>query len=138
MHYAYGVDVLPSNTVDNHVEVPVKLSAGIIKHISILFPPGCARLVCCTFWDGSEQLLPTNMETVYNEDSYAVEIDCYFPTWLFGNDFSILAWNIGTNYKHTVHVLIDVQGVDEPDLAQTVDTLNKTIDSLVAVLKGFY
>jgi hypothetical protein len=138
MHYAYDVPVYPANRVDNHVEIPVKLSAGIVKHVTIRFPPGCARMVNCTIWDSSEQLFPTNMESVYCEDSYAVEIDCYLPTWLFGNDFAILAWNTGTNYLHILRVLIAVQSVGTPDEAETVKTLNKTIDSLVTVLKGFY
>jgi hypothetical protein len=138
MHYAYDIPVLPANTIGNHIEVPIKLSAGIIKHVSIIFPPGCVRQVFCTFWDGAEQLLPTNMDGTYNEDNYVVEIDCYIPTWLFGNDFWVLAWNVGCAYPHRIRVLVDVQGVSEPDIGETVKILKNTIDSLVTVLKGFY
>lgn len=138
MHYSYDIPVLPSNTVTNYVEYPIKLTAGVIKHVSILFPPGCVRFVRCTFWNESEQLLPSNPDGFYSEDSYSIEADCYIPTWLFGNMFYLLAWNTGTLYKHNLHLLIDVEGVDEPNEAKAVATLHDTVDSLVAVLKGFY
>lgn len=138
MHYSYDVLVLPAYTSDNHLEVPIKISAGVIKHVSILFPPGCARLVHCTFWDNAEQLLPTNLGATYSENAYAVEIECYIPTWIFGNEFTVLAWNNGCSYKHLIHVLLDVQGVDEPDMSKTIETLNNVIDTLVNLLKGWF
>ena len=138
MHYAYDVPVYPVNTVDNHFEVPVILSAGILRHVTIRFPPGCARLVNCSIWDASEQRFPTNMEAVYCEDSYAVEIDCYLPTWLYGNEFTILAWSLGTGYLHVLRVLMYVQSVEEPDLAATINNINTVTDSMISVLKGFY
>jgi len=138
MHYVYEAIVLAANISTNNTEVDVKLTAGIIKHVSILFPPGCARLVKCSIWNTAEQLLPSNPEAIYGEDAYAVEIDCYLPTWIYGNQFYILAWNIGTVYKHVVRVMFDVQDVDEPDMALAVQTLYKTVESLTKVLKGFY
>jgi hypothetical protein len=138
MHYAYDVWVLPENISSNHVEVPIKLAAGIITHVTIIFPPGCARLIRCTLWDNANQLLPTNIDATYGEDAYAVEIECYYPTWLFGNEFTVLAWNVGALYKHLIHVMIDVQGVDEPDISKAIETLYKTVESLTTVLKGLY
>lgn len=138
MHYAYDAVVLPAHTSSNHLEVPIKISTGTIKHVSIIFPPGCARLVKCTIWDNAEQLLPTNMEAVYSENAYAVEIDCYIPTWIFGNEFTILAWNTGASYKHIIHVLLDVQGVNEPDLSKSIDTFNNVIETLVSLIKGWF
>lgn len=138
MHYVYDVLVLPANIASNNVEYPVKLGAGIIRHVSIIFPPGCARLVKVTIWNNAEQLLPTNAEAVYGEDSYAVETDCYIDIAETGNDLYVLAWNTGTNYQHMVHVMFDVQGIDEPVLGKSVETLYKTVESLATVLKGFY
>jgi len=138
MHYTTDVRVLPSNTADNHVEVPIKFSAGIIKHVSILFPPGCVRQVYCTIWDGAEQLLPTNMDATYHEDDYTVEIDCYFPTFVYGNKLYILAWNVGCSYAHNLHVMFDVQGVDEPDITKSIDVFNNVIQTLVDLIKGWF
>jgi hypothetical protein len=138
MHYAYDALVLPAHTASNHLEVPIKISAGIIKHVSLIFPPGAVRQVYCTFWDNAEQLLPTNLDGTYHEDGYSVEIECYIPTWIFGNEFTLLAWNRGCVYPHNIRVLIDVQGVDEPDLGSTVQTLNNVIDTLVSLIKGWF
>lgn len=138
MHYTYDVLVLPEHVVSNHLEVTAKLTTGIIKHVSIIFPPGCSRLVHCTIWNPAQQLLPSNPEATYYEDSYAVEVDCNIPTWMFGNEFYILAWNTGTIYRHLIHVMFDVRGVDEPELADSIDTLNNVIESLVSVIKGWF
>jgi len=138
MHYAYDATVLTTHTASNHLEIPIKLAAGIIKHISIIFPPGCVRLVSCTIWNPAIQLLPTNPEAVYREDNYVVEADCYYPTWIYGNSFTILAWNTGTTRSHTLHVMLDVQGVDEPDFNSSMKTLNNVIDTLVSLIKGWF
>lgn len=138
MHFMYDVLVLPAHTADNHLEVPVKFGAGIITHATIIFPPGCARLIHSTFWDGSSQLLPSNADASYYENDQKLEADCYIPVYTGYNDFAILAWTDGTQYSHLVHWLFDVQSPAEPDLAQSVKDMNGTISSLVEVLKGFY
>lgn len=138
MHYVYDVPVLPANTAANFVQHSVKLAAGIIKHVSIIFPPGCARLVHVTIWNDSIQLLPTNPEAKYGEDAYVVEADCYIPTREFGNQLYVIAWTLGTQYKHVVTVMIDVQGIDEPDMGSSVTTLYNVVDLLVTALKRFY
>jgi hypothetical protein len=138
MHYSYDANVLPVHTSSNPLEVPIKISTGIIKHVSLIFPPGAVRQVYCTFWDTAEQLLPTNLDGTYHEDNYSVEIECYMPTWIYGNDFCLLAWNRGCAYPHNVRVMLDVQGVDEPDLGSTVQTLNNVIDTLVSLIKGWF
>jgi hypothetical protein len=138
MHYAYDVLVEPEHVSSNHLEVPIKLSAGIIKHVSILFQRGCAGLVHCALWNGSEQVLPTNLDATYCVDGYVIEVDCYLPTWVYGNEFWVLAWNRGTYYKHLLRIFVDVQGVDEPDIGEAATTLYKTVESLSTVLKGLY
>jgi len=138
MHYAYDVMVLPAHTSSNHLEVPIKISAGIIKHVSMIFPPGAVRQVYCTLWDNAEQLLPDNLDGTYHEDSYAVEIPCHIPTWIYGNEFYILAWNRGCIYPHGVRVMLYVQGVDEPELSKSIDTFNNVIETLVSLIKGWF
>lgn len=138
MHYVYEAIVLATNTVSNPKIVDVKLAAGIIKHVSVVFPPGCSRLVRAYFWNNAEQLLPSNPEAYYAEDAYSIEVDCYFPTWAYGNDFRFIAWNIGTLYQHNIHLLINVQGVDEPAMAEVTETLQKTTESLATALKGLW
>lgn len=138
MHYAYDARVLPAHTASNYLETSIKIAAGIIKHVTLIFPPGAVRQVYCTFWNPAEQLLPNNPEATYHEDSYAVEIECYIPTWIFGNQFYLLAWNVGCVYPHMIRVMVDVQGVDEPDLAAVAQTLNNTVDTLVSLIKGWF
>lgn len=138
MHYVYGVPVLPANTKANFVQQDIKLGAGIIRHVTIIFPPGCVRLIHCAIWNKAIQILPTNPEATYGEDSYVVEADCYVPTSEYGNQFYVIAWNEGTSYKHVLTVMLDVQGVNEPDMGSAVTTLYKVVEQLVSVLRGWY
>jgi hypothetical protein len=138
VHYVYDVPVLPANTASNHVQQSIKLGAGIIRHVTIIFPPGCVRLVRCTLWNKSVQVLPTNPEATYGAESYVVEADCYVSTEEYGNQFYFLAWTEGSAYAHTLTVMLDVQGVDEPDMGSAVKTLYKIVDQLVTVLRGWY
>lgn len=138
MHYVYDVSVLPANTQSNFVEESIKLGAGIIRHVTIIFPAGCSRLIRCTLWNNANQILPTNPDATYGEDSYVVETDCYIPTSEYGNQFYLIAWTEGTAYTHDITVMLEVQGVNEPDMGSAVTTLYKIVEQLVSVLRGWY
>lgn len=137
MHYSYSITVAPSNTITAPAIKPVLLGAGIIKHVSILFPSGCARTVYVVFADTAYQLLPSNTDSQYCEDGYSVEADCYIDMKQRGNLFFIYGWTSGSSYNHTIHVLIDVQGVDEPTPDQSVLVLAGAIDNLVMLMRSW-
>jgi hypothetical protein len=89
-------------------------------------------------WDKAVQLLPSNPDSSYAEDDYAVEADCYIKISTTGNVFYLIGWNVGSSYAHTVHVLIDVEGVDEPTPDKSVVLLAEAINNLVQLMRSWF
>lgn len=137
MQYAYDLNVLTTNTASNPVRQQIILGAGIIKKVSFLFPPGCNRLVHCYFADRAVQLLPTNPEADYNEDDAFIQVPVHFDMSHMDNYYWLVAWCVGTTYDHNVHVLIDVQSVDEPNELHVIKILAEAIDNLVMLLRSW-
>jgi hypothetical protein len=138
MHYAYDIVIAAANTYLNPAVENIKLTAGVIRHVSFIFPAGCARYVRCCLWDNAVQLLPTNPDSSYCEDNYSVEADCYIKIANTGNEFHIVGWNVGSQYAHTIHVLVDVEGVDEPTPDKSVVLLAESINNLVQFMRSWF
>jgi hypothetical protein len=137
MHYSAEIVILPANIVSSPASVDLKLAAGVIRHVSAIFPPGCARMCCIQLYQGSIQVLPTNLGQFYSEDSYTIEADCYIPVDTSANVLTVLGWNTGTFYKHNIHVLVDVKGADEPDEYTAVTALGNGIASLMDLIRSW-
>jgi len=54
------------------------------------------------------------------------------------NLFYLVAWNAGGTYPHTLNILIDVKGVDEPDLFSIMDRLRDTTDRLIDLMRSVF
>jgi hypothetical protein len=54
------------------------------------------------------------------------------------NLFYLVAWNVEGVYPHTLTVLIDVKGVDEPDLFSIMDRLRDTTDRLIDLMRSVF
>jgi hypothetical protein len=138
MHYSYELIVLPAHTVDNPKVVPVTFGAGVVKHISLVFPVGCSRAVHVIVCDQAKQLLPTNPEGNYALDGYSVEMDVYLDMSTYGNQFYLMAWNDGTSYLHNIQCHFDVEGVEEPSPNRAVLVLADAINNLVTMMRSWF
>ena len=138
MHYSFELIILASNTISNMSSTKIVLGAGIIRHVSFVFPAGCARYAHVCLRDRSQQILPTNPEASYYEDAYSVEADCYVEMKGVGNTFWLFGWNVGSQYTHTIHVLIDVEGIDEPTPNKSVLVLAEAINNLVQLMRSWF
>ena len=135
MHYAYEVEITPTDTVDNYVVQPIILGSGIIRHVSIYFPSGCSRVVRCQLWDRANQVLPTNPDGWYAHDGASVEADLFYDLDRKGNELYFIAWSIGSSYDHTLTISLDVQGRDEPDPYSIMSLMNDTINRLIQLCR---
>lgn len=138
MHYVVPVTVLPSNTVDNPVIEPVHLAAGTLTDVTIIFPPGCARLVRIQIYHGASQILPTTAETSYAEDANEIHAKEYLPFDTGSNLFSVVGWNTGASYRHVVNVYFEVRAVEELDLPETLMMMTEVLAVLTNRIEGYY
>jgi hypothetical protein len=54
------------------------------------------------------------------------------------NLFYLVAWNVGGVYSHTLNVLIDVKGVDEPDVYNIMERFRDTMDRLIDLMRSVF
>ncbi len=136
MHFAWELPVLTTNTVTNPASVELKLPCGILRKVEIYFDYGCDRLVRCTLFDGALQILPTNLDGYYALDGDTVRADIYHDLAEEDNRLIVYAWNVGTKYSHTLSIMCDVQGPDEPDLLAVMKAQVALMDRQIDLMKG--
>lgn len=137
MHFAWELTVLPANTRLNPAYVSLKLPCGILRQVEVFFDYGCDRLVRCALYDGATQILPTNPDGYYALDGDTVRARLYHDLDLQYNQLTMYGWNIGTKYTHTLSVMCEVQGPDEPDLEAVLLAQVKLQDKMIDLMKGW-
>jgi hypothetical protein len=138
LHYAFDLTIAAANTVNSPAEVAAHLSAGKLRHISIIFPPGCARTCKVSIWDGSNQLFPSNLEACYREDGYAVEVPCNIDLYDYNDTLYLVGWNVGAELTHIIHVLVEVQGPDDLDISESLLKLSEAVADLNLEMRRFF
>ena len=131
MNYLAEALVLPEYTSANKLILPVKLSAGILRRVDIVFPPGCVRRVHVQVFHGVNQVLPLVPGTSYAEDGTRLELPEHRPFETGENLFYIVAWNDGCAYQHLITIMINVQ---EPGEIDEPAALKYLADAIVALV----
>ena len=112
MHYSVSLTV----PADTSVEVPatenIELPAGIIQHSTIIFPPGCSRMVKVCVIDGVTQVMPRNVAEKYAEDAYHFEIGEFF-IMDSAKTLTLSASSVGTSYQHIITAHFEVKSLEE-------------------------
>lgn len=113
MFYDFAVTVPADTTEAAPLEQDLKLTAGVIQKVSMLFPPGPHGMVRIRLMVGGHQLLPTNPDGYFATDDEALNIDEWYP--LDAEPFSLKAVGTspGTTYPHTISIRIGVLRPDE-------------------------
>jgi hypothetical protein len=70
MHYSTSLTVPADTAVGDPATGNIDLPAGIIQHTTIIFPPGCSRMVKVCVLDGATQIMPKNAAEKYAEDAH--------------------------------------------------------------------
>jgi len=118
MHYSITLDVPANTPLITPVTGAATLPAGIIKHTTIVFPPGCSRMVKAIILDDTTQIMPKNADEVYAEDAYHFEIGEFYIMDT-GRDITLSAYSPGTGYKHTLTAHFEVVSLEEMAMGRT-------------------
>jgi len=138
MHYSYAVTVDPSDVVTDPLLFKILLGAGTITRLQIFFPEGTGLCTRCIFVSEGKQLAPTNPDGYYSLDGAAVDASLWHNMDDTTNLFYLVAWNVGGVYSHTLNVLIDVKGVDEPDVYNIMERFRDTMDRLIDLMRSVF
>ena len=100
---------IPKNTTsaDPVVEI-LKIAHGIVTWISVLFPPGCARLAHCVILHHEHQIAPSTEMMDLSGDTFPIAWDEYYESYQPPYELKIKAWNEDDTYPHKITVRVAV------------------------------
>lgn len=133
MLYTTAITAAKGGSEATASDTRIKCSAGIIHHIDILFPSGCAGLVHVCIYHGGHRFFPSSEGMDVAGDNETVRFKEYQPLRKETNYISVKAWNEDDTYDHTVRVRIGVL----PEDVLAFGTLMSRVPNLVRkVLRG--
>jgi len=118
MHYSQELNVPANTLLAGAVSGTIDIAPGQLQHISLIFPPGCARMVRAAIYDGATLLFPKTAGSSYCEDAYTIEIDCaeiYDAT----KTLTLKAWAPGTTYAHKLTAHYQHKSIEEIAMGRT-------------------
>ncbi len=108
MFYDFAVTV-PANTPELIPKTQeMKLTAGVIQKVSILFPPGPHGMVKLKLMEGGHQFLPTNPDGYFASDDEVLNIDEFYGLESAPYTLKAIAYSPDTTYNHTLRVRIGI------------------------------
>ena len=131
MFYDFAL-VIPAATPESApAGINMKLTAGVIYAVKLLFPPGPHGMVKVRIMEGGHQFLPTNPDGYFASDDEVIDIDEYQELAPGGNELKVTGYSPGTTYPHTIAVRFGILGKDV--LSPTVG-----IGGMLNKLLGFF
>lgn len=113
MFYEYGITVTANTLEASPVTQELKLTAGVIQKVHILFPPGPHGMVKLRLMEGGHQYLPTNPEGYFWSDDEVVKADDEYYHLADPYILKVVAYSPGTTYPHTIGVRISILRPEE-------------------------
>lgn len=90
------------------VETDRRVWAGVIHHVDVVFPAGCAGLLHVTIWHGGHQIFPSEELQDFAGDGETVSFKDHYKLIPGENLIRIKTWNEDDTFSHTCRVRIGV------------------------------
>lgn len=133
MYYDFAVTV-PANTLDaNPHTQELKLTAGVIQNVRVLFPPGPHGMVKVRLMHEAHQFLPTNPDGYFASDNEPITIDEYYTLDAEPFGLTVVASSPGTAYPHTIPIRIGVLRPEEVEASSGLMSALRKFLNLIGV-----
>ncbi len=133
MQPEYAITI-PANTLESApVEQEMKLTAGVIQRVHILFPPGCHSLVKVRIMEGGHQYLPTNPEGEIASDDEVWKADDEYYELKEPYILKVACYSPGTIYPHDIRIRIGILRPEEVEQASGLMVALKKFLKLVGI-----
>ncbi len=94
MFYSYNITVTHDTTEATAEFTRLKLSAGVIHQIDILFPVNANREVYVKLLDAGFQVMPSNPEDAIRANNTVISTREFYEIPAGGNILTVKAWNV--------------------------------------------
>ena len=108
MFYEFAITIPKSGDADNPKTVELHLGKGVIHHIAVQFPIGCAALAHCRLLHHSFGQLPTNRQGSFATDGYIIDVDENLEFFAEPYIIRALCWNDDDTYAHTITIRLSI------------------------------
>ncbi|MBA7569584.1 hypothetical protein ES708_11325 [subsurface metagenome] len=108
MRFAWDILVTPEDKETNKKVVTLPLAHGIITLVSILFPPGCHKMVHCVIRHYEHAIFPSVEDMSISGDTTPVEWNEYYEMYREPYELKAELWGVNCRYDHTVGISIVV------------------------------
>lgn len=108
MFYVKEISTAANTTEFNAIETDRRVWAGVIHHVEVHFPPGCAGLLHVTIWHGGHQIYPSEELQDFSADGETIKFPDFYELVPGDNLIRIKTWNEDDTYAHKIRVRIGV------------------------------
>lgn len=105
MHYNFDIEIPPNTPKESKLKFVKTVNYGILKHVWIYWRGGCADLAHIQICRYERQIFPTNPDSSYAFDNYALEFEEYYPILDKPYELIIYGWNDDDFFKHIITVM---------------------------------
>lgn len=131
MIYSYAITI-PANTSEaDPVEQEIRLTAGLISHVEVEFPAGCAGLVHLRVMREGGHLWPTNPEGNLASDDYVIPWDEHIELTSSPYRLQAVAWSDDDTYSHTLTLRINMLPLEVVERARTTQSIIGRLGALI-------
>jgi len=133
MFYDFSITI-PANTPEaSPVEERALLDHGVISHVEVEFPPGCAGLVRTYIRHSLHQLWPSNPEGYFWTDGRAIVWNDYYELFAEPYDLIIGGYNLDDFYPHEITFRFEVLPREVAERGKMIDTWIGKVRRLLGV-----
>lgn len=104
MLFEYDITVLTTHIATNKLWKVLPVDHGVIHHVAVIFPIGCAGMIHVTINRGLYQVMPVNPSGTLKGDNISVAGDHFIMFFDEPYELSVYAWGENCFYDHTVTI----------------------------------
>jgi len=133
MLYVLALTIPITATESSPYEEELKLTDGVITHVEVEFPAGCAGLAHSYARQGIHQVFPTNPDGDLCSDNHVIAWNDYEDLDTDPRVLTIGGWNLDDTYPHTITWRIELTDRDIAARLGSADSLLTKIGKLLGI-----
>lgn len=141
MQFQESVRIDENTLITAPKKLDLKVTAGVITHLAIEFPAGCAGLAHLRVLRGGYQVWPVDIGEWFMSDDHVIEIDTHYKLMDHPLQFRIEGYNEDETNYHVLTVRVELTEALDPTLS-LVELLEArlpvTTGDLIGVLPGIH
>jgi hypothetical protein len=131
--YSLSLTVAASTSPDAPATAEVEIFPGVVTHVWLQFPRGCAGLVHARVLRAGSQIWPANPDADIASDGFIVNWSDEYDMTDTPLTLTLSAYNLDDTYPHTVTLWLETRPVEDYQAAQQTQNLLGKFLELVGV-----